>query len=180
MTYLSSLTKAQLIELIQFTETLDPKLPIYSPNTHAIAVKMQLENDQKEHHTTQSKVNYEDLLVEAINAKSTGDGVEISEIWKWIAKYVSFLIYLLFKNLQSTNFKNIYRESGVSNKLDSTSLQAATRAFQRALRRGRILKSNLLYFVNTNYQPPSELSLSQYLSSSVCICFFALCEFDLF
>lgn len=111
MTYLSSLTKAQLIELIQFTETLDPKLPIYSPNTHAIAVKMQLENDQKEHHTTQSKVNYEDLLVEAINAKSTGDGVEISEIWKWIAKYVLFLIYLLlFLKTSIQLISNLYIE----------------------------------------------------------------------
>lgn len=143
MTYLSSLSKAQLIELIQFAETIDPKLPIYSPNTLAIALKMQLENDKKEHHTNQSKVNYEDLLVDAINAKSTGRGVEISEIWQWISK-----------------------ESGPSNKLDSTSLQSATRAFQRALRRGRILKSGSLYFANTNYQPPSELSLSQYLSSS--------------
>lgn len=88
MTYLSSLSKAQLIELIQFAETIDPKLPIYSPNTLAIALKMQLENDKKEHHTNQSKVNYEDLLVDAINAKSTGRGVEISEIWQWISKYV--------------------------------------------------------------------------------------------
>lgn len=96
MTYLSSLTKAQLIELIQFAETLHPKLPIYSPNTHAIALRMQLENDKKEHHTTQSKVNYEDLLVDAINAKSTGHGVEIADIWKWIAKYV--IIFYLVDN----------------------------------------------------------------------------------
>lgn len=88
MTYLSSLSKAQLVELIQFAETIDPKLPIYSPNTHAIALKMQLENDKKEHHNSQSKVDYEDLLVDAINSKSNGHGVEISEIWKWISKYV--------------------------------------------------------------------------------------------
>lgn len=86
MTYLSSLSKAQLVELIQFAETIDPKLPIYSPSTHSIALKLQLENDKKEHHTSQSQVDYEDLLVDAINAKSNGHGVTIAEIWKWIAK----------------------------------------------------------------------------------------------
>lgn len=146
MTYLSSLSKAQLVELIRFAEKIDPKLPIYSPNTNAIALKMQLENDKKEHHTSSSatKVDYEDLLVDAILAKSTGHGVEIAQIWNWIA-----------------------RESGnLKPQVDQTFLQSATRALQRGLRKGRILKSGALYFVNTSYQPPSELSLAQYLASS--------------
>lgn len=131
MTYLSSLSKAQLVELIQFAEKMDPKLPIYSPNTNSIALKMQLENDKREHHNSLSatnKIDYEDLLVDAILAKSTGHGVEIAQIWNWIA-----------------------RESGSPTTVDQTFLQAATRALQRALRRGRILKNGVLYFVNTSY-----------------------------
>lgn len=136
------------MELIQYAEKIDPKLPIYSPNTNSIALKMQLENDKREHHHTSSlsatKIDYEDLLVDAIQAKSTGHGVEISQIWNWIAR-------------DSTNPPTT---------VDQTFLQAATRALQRALRRGRILKSGVLYFVNTSYQPPSELTLSQFLTSS--------------
>lgn len=146
MTYLSSLSKAQLVELIQYAEKIEPKLPIFSPNTNSIALKMQLENDKREHHTSSlsaTKIDYEDLLVDAIQAKSTGHGVEISQIWSWIA-----------------------RDSTTPNTVDQAFLQAATRALQRALRRGRILKSGVLYFVNNLYQPPSELSLSQYLTSS--------------
>lgn len=147
MTYLSSLSKAQLVELIQYAEKIDPKLPIYSPNTNQIALKMQLENDKREHHShggsagSTAKPDYEDMLVDAILAKSTGHGVELNQIWSWIA-----------------------RDS--PNPVDQAFLQAATRALQRALRRGRILKSGVLYFVNTSYQPPSELSLAQYLTSS--------------
>lgn len=130
MTYLSSLSKAQLVELIQYAEKIDPKLPIYSPNTNSIALKMQLENDKREHHSqfATNKIDYEDLLVDAILAKSTGHGVEIAQIWNWIA-----------------------RESGSPTTVDQTFLQAATRALQRALRRGRILKSGVYYFVNTSY-----------------------------
>jgi hypothetical protein len=142
MTYLSSLSKAQLVELIQYAEKIDPKLPIYSPNTNSIALKMQLENDKKEHHLSTAKIDLEDLLANAISAKSNGHGVEISQIWGWLSK-----------------------ESGKT-VVDQSFLQSATRALQRGLRKGRILKSGSLYFVNTSYQPPSELSLSQYLASS--------------
>ncbi|KAA8910190.1 hypothetical protein TRICI_004208 [Trichomonascus ciferrii] len=140
-TYLSSLSKAQLIELIEYAETLEPKLPLYSPNTHSLALKMQLQNNKRLHQSG-SKVDYEDLLVDAMNAKAMGKGVELSQIWSWIEK-----------------------DTNSANTIDSSFLQSATRALQRALRRGRIIKNGNLYYVNPSYQPPSELSLSQYLST---------------
>lgn len=140
-TYLSSLSKAQLVELIEYAETLEPKLPLYSPNTHSLALKMQLQNNKRLHQSG-SKVDYEDLLVDAMNAKAMGKGVELSQIWSWIEK-----------------------DTNSANTIDSSFLQSATRALQRALRRGRIIKNGNLYYVNPSYQPPSELSLSQYLST---------------
>lgn len=139
-TYLSSLSRAQLVELVQFAETLNPKVPLYSPHTHTIALRMQLENNKRLHHSGSStRVDYEDLLVDAMMAKSMGQGVELKQIWQWI----------------DTDTE--------SDTVNSTFLQSATRALQRALRRGRIIKNGNLYYVNQSYQPPSELSLSQYL-----------------
>ncbi|CAN6639045.1 hypothetical protein TRVA0_017S01376 [Trichomonascus vanleenenianus] len=141
-TYLSSLSRAQLVELILYAETLNPKLPIYSPHAHSVALKMQLQNNRRPHDLN-TKIDYEDLLVDAMNAKSMGNGVELQQIWSWID--------------HDTNSANSV--------VDTSFVQAATRALQRALRRGRILKNGNLYYVNTEYQPPSELSLSQFLAT---------------
>ena len=116
-TYLSSLSKAQLVELIQYAETMEPKLKLYSPNTHSIALKMQLENSKRKFPTSSQngKVDYEDLLVDALSAKAGGQGVELTQIWRWIDK-----------------------DTSSSNMVDSAFLQSSNRALQRALRRGRI------------------------------------------
>jgi hypothetical protein len=128
-TYLTSLSKTQLVELIRYAETLNPRLPLYSPHTHSIALKMQLENSKRPFPSSQNgKIDYEDLLVDALNVKSGGKGVELSQIWSWIA-----------------------RDTHSPDTVDSAFVQSATRALQRALRRGRLIKRGSLYSVNTNY-----------------------------
>lgn len=140
-TYLSSLPKAQLVELIRFAETIDPKLPLYSPHTHSIALKIQLENNKRPHQQN-GKVDYEDLLVDAMLAKSDGKGIELEQLWTWIEHDISS-----------------------PDTFNSSFIQSATRALQRLLRRGRVHRKGNLYYVNHNYQQPSEFSLNQYLAA---------------
>jgi hypothetical protein len=139
-TYLSSLSKAQLIELIQYAETLDSKMPLYSPQTHTIVLKMQLENNKRPFPSAShnGQVDFEDLLVDAMTANSGGQGVQLSQIWKWIA-----------------------RDTNSPNMVDSTFKQSATRALQRALRRGRIIKTGDLYHVNTAYVSRAKIEGDQ-------------------
>lgn len=142
--YLSSLSRAQLMELIRFAETVDPKLPLYSPHTHTIALRMQLENSARPFPSNggTGQVDYEELLVDALNAKAEGQGVSLDQIWGWIAA-----------------------DTHSPGTVDSQFKQSATRALQRALRRGRILKRGQLYFVNQAYHAPSEVTLGQYLAA---------------
>ncbi|ANB14833.1 hypothetical protein AWJ20_2446 [Sugiyamaella lignohabitans] len=99
---------------------------------------MQLENSKRQFPSSakNGKVDYEELLVDALAAKSEGKGVELGEIWSWIAK-----------DTQSPDT------------VDSSFIQSATRALQRALRRGRIIKRGTLYFVNPNYVSYSAWTL---------------------
>lgn len=143
--YLSSLSRAQLIELLRFAETVDPKIPIYSPQTHSIALRMQLENSSRPFPSNggNGQVDYEDLLVDALIAKAgAGEGVHLDQIWAWIAA-----------DTQSPGT------------VDSQFKQVATRALQRALRKGRIIKRQRLYYVNSHYHAPSDVTLGQYLAA---------------
>ncbi|KAG5357216.1 SWM histone demethylase complex subunit phf1 [Yarrowia sp. C11] len=144
-TYLSSLSKAQLVELILYAENNAPKLPLYSPQTHSIVLQMQLENSNKTDTTKSnrrllSSINYEDLLIDTLKAKSNGEEASAQQIWKWIAS--------------DTNPDTV----------DPKFVQAATMALQRALREGKILKRGKSYRVNPHYQKSSEISLSLLIS----------------
>lgn len=146
-TYLSSLNKAQLIELIEYAEKIDPKLPLYSPQAHTIVLKMQLENSKRPFPSAShnGQVDFEDLLVDAMTANSRGQGVQLSQIWRWI--------------IRDTNSPNL---------VDSKFKQSATRALQRALRRGRILKTGDLYYINASYvsivkETSKEMDIDTYI-----------------
>lgn len=114
---------------MRYAETLHPKVPLYSPNTHSIVLRMQLENSRRRFpHTANGQVDHEDLLVDAMIAHSRGKGVTFEDILSWIA-----------------------RDTGNADTVDDSFKMSAKRAFQRALRRGRLIKRGDLYYVNPDY-----------------------------
>jgi hypothetical protein len=90
---------------------------------------MQLENSKRRFpHTANGKIDHEDLLVDAMIAHAQGKGVTFEDILSWIA-----------------------RDTGTPDTIDMSFKLSAKRAFQRGLRRGRLVKRGDLYYVNPDY-----------------------------
>lgn len=140
MAYLSSLSKSQLIQIIRYAETLHPTLPIYSPRTEELYEEMKRNMDEKTA-VPHERRNFEDLLV-AVIAESGAEGVEMPEIWQRL------------------------EQRAADSKIDSSVRHSASRALQRVLRKGRIMKHNDKYFINTEYQQSSDIALTQLLKAS--------------
>lgn len=141
--YLSSLSKTQLINLLEYAETMEPSLPIYSPNTRKHVARLKQETDDIKHIEYQMRPGNEDLVVNVVTERSRkypdSQGVSVREIFKQI------------------------EEDEKQNDLDPAFKHSATRALQRALRKGRLTERNGRYLPNPFYQPSSELGLTQLL-----------------
>lgn len=143
--YLSSLSKEQLIHLLEFAETVEPSLPIYSPNTRKHVAQLQQEDEDIRQIEFQMRPGNEDLVANIVSewARKYPDsqGVTVLDIWQHI------------------------EDSGIVSELDATFKHSATRALQRALRKGRLSERNGKYLPNPDYQPSSDLKLTQLLKA---------------
>lgn len=141
--YLQSLSKTQLVLLLQYAESIDPSLPLYSPHTQQHVARLEQENEDMRQIQRQMLPGNEDLVVQVISeyAKrhAKTPGVTISDIWE------------------------IIEQSGKVKALDAAFKHAATRALQRALRKGRLMERNGRFLPNPDYQASSELHLTQLL-----------------
>ena len=143
--YLSSLTKTQLIHLLQFAETLQPSLPIYPPNTQSYVEQIEQENEDIRQMKYQIGPGNEDLLVSVINdyanAHKNSPGLTIQQLWK---------------ELETT---------GKVERMNAVFKHSTTRALQRALRKCMILERNGNFLPNPDFQATSELYLTQLLKA---------------
>lgn len=143
--YLSSLSKIQLMHLLEFAETIEPSLPIYSPNTRKHVARLEQENDDIRHIEFQMRPGNEDLVV--------------SVVTEWARRY---------PDSQGVTIRDIFQQIEQGEKgrdMDAAFKHSATRALQRALRKGRLTERNGKYLPNPYYQPSSELSLTQLLKA---------------
>lgn len=139
--YLASLPMSSLIEIISFAEKSHPDLPLYDPNTKAIAANLKNAAVAKVDDGTPGVVedgtadvidgsgpNWEEMIVRAIATLDSGKGVQPKYIFEWI----------------STNFPA----------LESHDVRAeATGPLQNALRKERLTRENHSYRLNPNYAP---------------------------
>jgi len=147
--YLLSLTKTQLVYLLQFAETIDPSLPIYSPHTSRDVARLEQENADMRHIEFQMRPGNEDLVVQVVSdharSHAQSPGVTMLDIWRLIE--------------EGGHVKN--GPNGEA--LDASFKHAATRALQRALRKGRLVERAGRFLPNSDYQPSSESHLKQLL-----------------
>ncbi|PRT56244.1 SWM histone demethylase complex subunit phf1 [Wickerhamiella sorbophila] len=140
MAYLASLSKSQLIQLIRYAETQYPTLPIYSPRTQELYEEMKRKMDEKAAVLPERR-NFEDTLV-AVIAENGAGGIELPMIWRKL------------------------EERSSHGKIPSSMKHSASRALQRLLRKGRVTKKADLYFMNSEYQPSSDIALTQLLKAT--------------
>lgn len=149
--YLQSLTKTQLIYLLQYAETMHPSLPIYSPNTTRYVAQIKQENDDIHKIKCQMGPGNEDLLVSVISdyarEHKTSQGLTLTQ---------------LFEELES---------SGRVHDMSPLFKHSATRALQRALRKGMVLEHNGMYQPNPDFQATTELYLTQLLKADDTVIF---------
>lgn len=149
--YLHSLSKTQLIYLLQFAETLHPTLPIYSPYTTRYVAQLKQESEDMREIRGQLCPGNEDLLVGTIAdyARAHADSAGLS-------------LGGLFQELET---------SGKVPNMDAAFKHSATRALQRALRKSMIVERNGLYLPNSDFHATTELYLTQLLKADDTVIF---------
>lgn len=138
--YLSLLPKSLLIQLIQYAEKLHPDLPLYPPHAVQIVERAQEENQEFKRLQYHARPGgYEDLMVRIITENAGEQGVDLQNIWKAVAN-----------------------EKG---NLDAAFKHSASRALQRVLRKGRVSENQGKFTPNVDYQPSSDMLLTQLLKA---------------
>lgn len=146
-TYLSALSRSQLVQLIQYAEKLHPDLPLYSPNVHKYVARIRAENGVRTHPAAgPQRANYEDLLVGVVADLQGPNGVGMPEIWKEAA----------IRSMKPS---------------DPEFQHTTIRALQRCLRQARLVKRSGRYTVNKAYKPALDSYLTLLLKADDAVIF---------